>query len=480
MTAADRARHERERLAKHHGYPFLEQIAAAGRTDAFAHGRAGVALLPDPVREHGFAVIGALAAHLRSLWPEGGVGRSLDDEHLRHYVDLLGFEAIIDRLRPRIQAYDVASLLDTTAAQLKQNPMLVVLAAEMGDLESRATPEARIFPFRDEPAAEDELRDAVVYSALMGAIALECLLAPKPTTEGEREELLQARLVEILEKKRHAVDWRAVCDLFEVLKIELVVRPMKKRLSSKQGLDDDSFDDEPGDGLLLQLNVLDAMYGETNLGNDDNAACGFEMMCQTSDKEPEPLLGEALNDEWTLDGREMGVARMHIAFNDAWISLYSSWNGAFCSNYGDLMYAKLYNPGVAGAYLDYDDTIYFFPRVCTLYVHLHMMVLSRLRTGRRRVRAFDWEDPALRAVWGRINRVAGEAYQRRVESALLGDPAKHREYEAWRAAKLAMWIPLRAAIRGATALGAGAEEVGSLLRRFIGERSTEGSEPAGG
>ncbi|MFO0757702.1 MAG: hypothetical protein U0359_14490 [Byssovorax sp.] len=468
MMAKDLARQERARLGKHHGYPFLERVEAAGRTAAFAHGSAGVALLPDPVRDQGFSAIDALAAYLRSLWPDGGVGQSLDGPRVQRYVELLGLGSIIDRLRPRIQAHDVAGLIDTFAAHLKRNPMLVVLAAEMAELEATAGPGARIFPFRDEPAAQEELRDAVVYSALLGAIGLECLLAPKPATGEERADLVQARLVDILEEKRNGVDWRSVCDLFEALKMELVVRPMKKRLLSKQGIDDKSFDDKPGDGLLLQLNVLDAMYGETHLGNDDNAACGFEMMCQTSDKAPEPLLGEALNDEWTWNGQKMGVARMHIAFNEAWISLYSSWNGCFCSNYGDLMYAKLYNPGVAGAYLDIDDTIYFFPRVATLYVHLHMVVFSRLETGRRAVRAYDWEDPALRAVWGRINRTAGEAYQKRVEDALRGDTRKHLDYEASRAARRTAWSALRTAIKGAATLEGGGHEVAGLLHRFAG------------
>lgn len=299
------------------------------------------------------------------------------------------------------------------------------------------------------------------------AIGLECLLAPRPTTEAEREDLVQARLVALLEARRDSVDWRSVCNLFEVLKVELVVKPMKQRLRSKQGLDNSSFDDKSGDGVVLQLNVLDAMYGDTKLGNDDNAECGFELMCQTFDKPPEPLLGEALSDEWTVAGHKMGVARMHIAFNEAWISLYSSWNGAFCSNYGDLMYAKLYNPGVAGAYLDIDDHVYFFPRVCTLYVHLHVMVFSRLKTGRQDLHTFNWEDPALRAVWGRINRVAGDAYQARIEAALHGDTAKRLRYKAWRAAKLAMWVPLRALIHEATRIGAGADEVGKLLRRVV-------------
>lgn len=466
MIASDEARSARVRLAEGHGFPILKEIAEAGRTHAFAHGSAGVALLPDGVRERGFAGIDALAAHLLSLWPNGGVGQSLDGEHLRRYVDLLGIEELMDRLLPRIRARDVAGLVRTSAAHLKRNPMLVALAAEMTALEAGAGPEARMFPFRDEPGAQDDLRDAVVYSALMEAVGLECLLAPKPTTPAEAQDLVQARLVEILEAKRDGVDWKAVCNLFEILKVELVVSPMKQRLASKQGVDDRSFDDEPGDGLLLQLNVLDAMYGDTHLGNDDNAACGFELMCQTFDKEPEPLLGEALNDEWTLDGRPMGVARMHIAFNEAWVSLYSSWNGCFCANYGDLFYAKLYNPGVAGAYLDIEDTIYLFPRVSTLYVHVNMTVLERVKTGRRALRAFDWEDPALRAVWGRINRVAGEAYGARVDAALHGHTEKRLRHEAARAAKLAMWAPLRTMVKEAARLERGAAEVAPLLRRF--------------
>jgi hypothetical protein len=466
LAADQAARAARVGLAAQHGFASLHAITQAGGDHPFAHGSAGVPRLAAGVREQGFAAIDALGAYLRSLWPANGVGQSLENEHLQRYVDLLGLHEILPQLLPRIRARDVASLIDASAAQLKRNPMLVVLAAEMAQLEATAGPAAGIFPFRHDPAAQAELRDAIVYSALMEAIGLECLLAPKPTSEEERRSLVQARLFELLEAKRRGVDWKSVCNLFEVIKIELVVKPMRQRLRSKQGLDDSSFDDSTGDGLTLQLNVLDAMYGDTLLGNDDNAECGFELMCQTSDKAPEPLLGEAINDEWSLDGRKMGVARMHIAFNEAWVSLYSSWNGAFCSNYADLMYAKLYNPGVAGTYLDVEHTAYFFSRVCTLYVHLHLLVFSRLATGRRDVRVFNWEDPALRAVWGRINRVAGDAYQQRVAAALEGDPVKLIGYKAWRAAKLAMWLPLREMIKEARRLDVGLDAVADSFRRL--------------
>jgi hypothetical protein len=459
----------RDRLGREHDYPILREIADAGQTRAFGLGSAGMALLPDGVRARGFAAIDALAAYLAAAWPDAGVGQSLEDPHLAGYVELLGIGEIMDQLLPRIRARDATSLIAESAALLKRNPMMVVMMAEMAALEAKAGPAARIFPFRDEPAAQDDLRDSVVYAALMEAIGLACLLAPKPTTDEERGRMVQARLFDILEARRNAVDWKATCNLFEVLKIELVAMPMKERLRSKQGLDDASFDDKPGDGLTLQLNVLDAMYGETHLGNDDNAACGFEMFCQTSDKPAEPLLGEALNDEWIHDGQKMGVARMHIAFNEAWVSLYSSWNGCFCSNYGDLMYAKLYNPGVAGAYLDIDHFIYFFARVCTLYTHVNMMVLSRVKTGRRDLKACNWEDPALRHVWGRINKVAGAAYQQRVEAALRGDAEKHLRYQAWHAARHAMWVALRAVIQEATRVEDGGERARRALRRLLHE-----------
>jgi hypothetical protein len=53
---------------------------------------------------------------------------------------------------------------------------------------------------------------------------------------------------------------------------------------------------------------------------------------------------------------------------------------------------------------------------------------------------------------------------------LHGDTAKRLRYKAWRAAKRAMWVPLRTLIHEATQIGAGAEEIGKLLRR-VGEHS---------
>ena len=464
---------ERARLARQHSYRHLGLLERDNQAQALAHGSAGVALLPRSVVEAGHAAIDGLAASLCSLWPNEGRGQSLDNAYLRGYIDLLGIAELLPVLQPRIVVRDVAAQVQEVCARLKRNPMLVVLFAELADLEAAAGPQGRIFPFRDDAAAHDDLRDAVVYCALLEAIGLECLLAPKASTDEDRESLLQARLFSTLERKRGEVDWRAVCNLFEILKVELIVRPMKQRLQAKQGLDQSGFDDRSGDGILLQLNILDAMYGDTQEGSDDNAACGFELMCQTSDKEPEPLLGEQLNDEWMHEGKATGVTRMHIAFNEAWVSLYSSWNGCFCANYGDLMYPKLYNLGVAGTYLDIDDTVYFFPRICTLYTHLHMMIFKRLSTGRPLLHAHNWEDPALRSIWGRINRVAAQAYQHRVEAALQSDLRKHLAYKAWRAAKHAFWLPLRTAIHGAVKLGLGAAEVQAQMAQFLGGSSPE-------
>lgn len=471
---------QRERVASEHPYRHLTLLQQSDGAQALAHGSAGVAMLPGSVRMAGDAAIDALAAYLCSLWPSDGRGQSLDNAYLRGYIDLLGIGELLPQLQARICVRDVAAQVHEVCARLKRNPMLVVLFAELADLEAAAGPQGRIFPFRDEESAHDDLRDAVVYCALQEAIGLECLLAPKASTDAERENLLQARLFAILERRRDEIDWRAVCNLFELLKVELIVRPMKQRLQAKQGLDESGFDDRSGDGILLQLNILDAMYGDTQDGSDDNAACGFELMCQTSDKPPEPLLGEQLNDEWMQQGQATGVTRMHIAFNEAWVSLYSSWNGCFCANYGDLMYPKLYNLGVAGTYLDIDDKVYFFPRICTLYTHLHMMIFKRVATGRQLLHAQCWEDPALRSLWGRINRVAAQAYQQRVEAALQSDLRKRLSYKAWRTAKHAFWVPLRTAIQGAAKLGLGAAEVQAQIAQFLDASSPEANPPGSG
>jgi hypothetical protein len=139
---------------------------------------------------------------------------------------------------------------------------------------------------------------------------------------------------------------------------------------------------------------------------------------------------------------------MHIAHNEAWVALYSSWNGAFCSNYRQLFWGKLYNAGVAGAYLDYADTIYFYSRVCTLYTHLHVMMLERARVDRRDFNDADWNNEILRRLWGRINRTAGRAYRNRILRTLSADKSKLRIHKGWRVAKRAVWIPLRTAIKG--------------------------------
>jgi hypothetical protein len=241
--------------------------------------------------------------------------------------------------------------------------------------------------------------------------------------------------------------------LFEVLKIKLVEKPLGERLRVKQGLDDTLFDQRSGGGLTLQLNILDAMYEDTLLGNDTNAEAGFELMAHAFDKDPQPLVGERYTDEWHLDGKPMGVGRCHMAFADAWVMLYSSWNGAFCANYPELVFAKLFNPGVAGAAIAYGPEVYFSPRVPTLFITLVLMVLSRERAGARRYGRVDWRDEALRMVWGRVNEVAAGAYQDRVEKALAEDWAAHARYRATRASQRAGWLALRTVIKGARLAG---------------------------
>jgi hypothetical protein len=413
------ARAERARAALAHPFPVLAALEAAGGTSALGLGRDGVAVLPDGIRAAGFAAIDALAATLCGLYPNGGVGQSLEGPELARIVELLDLGPLMPDLLPTLRLRDVAGHLAECARLTRMNPILVVAAAEYMSLP--ADVRATASPPLDNPDAADELRSQVALSALLEAIGLAYLLAPKASTDAERAALFNTRFAAQITERLHSKAWKTHCNLFEVLKIKLVEKPLGERLRVKQGLDDTLFDQRSGGGLTLQLNILDAMYEDTLLGNDTNAEAGFELMAHTFDKDPQPLVGERYTDEWHLDGKPMGVGRCHMAFADAWVMLYSSWNGAFCANYPELVFAKLFNPGVAGAAIAYGPEVYFSPRVPTLFITLVLMVLSRERAGARRYGRVDWRDDALRIVWGRVNEVAAGAYQDRVEKALAED-----------------------------------------------------------
>jgi hypothetical protein len=170
-----------------------------------------------------------------------------------------------------------------------------------------------------------------------------------------------------------------------------------------------------------------------------------------SNHEPdyEPSLSHDVNAEWILDGQNMGAVQHTIAFQDAWACLYSSWNGAFVSNYPELFFAKLYNPVVLGV----DSSLYLTFRVLALYTHLHMVLFSRAKLGQRKYSQATWSNPALRSLWGRINRLAAHEYQQRIERALSIDQTKLRNYRLARRAKQAGWLSLRTALRAARLRG---------------------------
>ncbi len=457
------ARAERERVASAHPCPVLAAREAAGAPSALGLGRDGVSALPEAIREAGFAAIDALAACLCSLYPNGGVGQSLEGPELARFVERLDIGPLMPDLLPTLRRRDVAGHLAECARLTRMNPILVVAAAEYMTLpaEVRAT----AFPDLDTEDAVHELRSHVAFSALMEAIGLAFLLAPKASTDAERAELFNTRFLAQVGGRLHRGDWKAHCNLFEVLKVKLVEKPVTDRTRLKQGLYDELFDQRAGGGRNLQLNVLDGMYEDTLRGDDRNSEAGFELVAHTYDKDPQPLVGEAYVDEWYLDGKPMGIGRFHMAFADAWVMLYSSWNGAFCANYPELLFAKLYNPGVAGVHMEYGAEVYFGARGATLYAALANAVLSREETGGRRFSRVDWRNEALRYVWGRVNEVAAGAYQDRVEKALSEDWAALLRYRVTRATHRAGWIALRTVIQGARLAGDAAGDVGELFQK---------------
>jgi hypothetical protein len=256
--------------------------------------------------------------------------------------------------------------------------------------------------------------------------------------------------------------------LFERMKVPSIRGPFRaKYMDFKTGVR--PFDEDASGGHSLQLNILEAMFQDTVLGWDDNPAAGFELFCQSVDKQPQPVLGEDIVREWVLDGRPTGAPLSMPAFATAWANLYTSWNAAFCSNYEEVPYflAKLLNPSVVAIHHDRHPGLYIYTRIVTLLVHITFVMASRERAGwGHRFSELDWRLDGLTLVWGRINREGANAYQRRIETTLEREEGftENLSYDAWRASKMAMWMSVRGLTRTIEVTEDVGERVGEALR----------------
>ena len=175
--------------------------------------------------------------------------------------------------------------------------------------------------------------------------------------------------------------------------------------------------------LLLPVNIIEAMFEDIRLGNRDNAASAWPLV---KDR-PGSWAREAKTGEvaarWSEDRKAILLS---FALPRKWADLYTTWNLAFVSHYGDFPYlmTKLLIPQV-NSYRDSPEE-YIYNRLLALYCQLHYTGFGRIDLASQGRSAIDWHDEALTKLWSSVNRQSAEKYSEAVEQLERSEPSRDR------------------------------------------------------
>ena len=359
--------------------------------------------MPARVRKQGLEAIAHLERHLVGIFgPTGGAAANLDCATLDELLSSVGLLAF----KPRIFECGFTTagpFVAEICAALRQNPILVAFAAEVA-----ALPSTELLSSLPPAGAQRdaELRTMVVYCFMLHGLCTAVMEEPRrDATDASAPSTLYKQIFDILGAMRSEVQWKPYTNKFERMKVASIDLPVKKHyLPIKEG--EKEVLPRPGKGLLLSVNILEAMYQDTHLGNDANAAAGFELMLEPYQRAPIAGLENALS---ALSDDRRGLLGHSPCFPRVWANLYSSWNGAFVSNYAaaPLFLAKLYNPATSGTYhREGEQSLYLFPRVFTLWVHIHAQIFERAANQSASPLGLVWSSPLLTLLWGKVNLLA--------------------------------------------------------------------------
>ena len=111
---------------------------------------------------------------------------------------------------------------------------------------------------------------------------------------------------------------------------------------------------------------------------------------------------------------------MYASFPRVWNNIYSSWNLGFVSNYKNWpsFFAKLLNPATCGTYQTEDAGLYIWPRVITLYLHIHHEMINRAAARSKEPEGLDWRSERVTEVFGKVNLVAARLYRDRIDGVI--------------------------------------------------------------
>ena len=350
-----------------------------------------------------------------------------ESPEMDHLTQLLGLQSWLKGVKDYRTQTDAQSYLIDVGQLAQHNPGFVA-QAELFQLPQLGT------------AALSELREAVVYSYLLDLIAHTCLWEPKHSPNTPSQPLL-AQLVSLLDQRLTQTDWKKQANVFEKLKIQSIQGPLRNMCVGKGGgpASDAYFQKEsqPDNGLILALNILEAMYEDTRLQHPANANAGFELMMEPFGRSPIAHAGNDVNREWIEQGMPMGVWQALPPFPTEWHSLYQAWNLAFCSSYRNniYFYAKLLNPTVMGTYLEKKhEGLYMWPKLVCLFVHTRYEVLRRTLNRP----TYDWHNDSITLQMGRMSERQSELYRLRLIHE-LPVYTRSRKYQTKRKAALQAW-----------------------------------------
>jgi hypothetical protein len=164
--------------------------------------------------------------------------------------------------------------------------------------------------------------------------------------------------------------------------------------------------------LLLPVNIIEAMLEDIRLGHRDNAASAWPLVKNRPGSWERKAETGGVAARWSSDGKAILLG---FALPRQWADLYTTWNLAFVSHYGDFPYlmTKLLIPRVNG-YQDAPEE-YIYNRLLALYGQLHYTSFGRIDLARQGASPIDWHDEALTNLWSRVNRESAKKYAEAVK-----------------------------------------------------------------
>ena len=319
-----------------------------------------------------------------------------------HFLDHSGnwltpeIEEISHKLLPEtVTIDDVNSFIDEIAANLEQNPYLMVF------LDDAVNGSYTKLYEKLQTEGPEILKDVVTW-----AMALENI---------NRALLEDAHFLKFAadywtaERKKAGVTIQDT-GLAAYIKMKSVEIPLNKAIDD---LTTGDLDPKIWQGWL-PFNIWEAVMVDTFSGRGDNAAAGWDLIRNSPAAPTNENLGTGPA-TITEDGNRLEI-RMALPLE--WADLYQVWNMAFIAHIDIFPYwiVKLMIPSVT-EYQDIPEE-YIYRRAVALYTTEQYLFLGGKLYPESGSQTIDWADMGLVKAWGKVNKRVGQEYQKDVNEAI--------------------------------------------------------------